>query len=259
MNTHSLSSQHNRTNKATRTTGIVMAKVRSTASHPQRRWQSKQRRSSLIRREQASGLSQAEQTALFRQQALLAAQQGNYETAIALFSRLIEQNSDNANDYSNRGLVYFQSGHAEKAIVDFNRAIDLNPRLDSAYNNRANYYAAHGQFLEAILDYDVALDLNPSNVRAWINQGITFRELEMYERAIESFELALYLSKLEGHIYAERGRTYHLRGDWNCAIGDYQRAIVALPKANPFSSDPSARLHAQVEAWMDELISPWQV
>jgi tetratricopeptide (TPR) repeat protein len=36
------------------------------------------------------------------------------------------------------------------------------------------------------------------------------------------------LGQLEGNIYAERGRTYELRGDWNCAIADYQKALALL-------------------------------
>jgi tetratricopeptide (TPR) repeat protein len=228
------------------------------AVHPYK-WQSKKRQPPEKSRSEANAspmLTLVEQTALVRQKALAEARHGNYALSIALFSRLIERNPDSANDYSNRGLVYFQDGQPEAALADYNRAIDLNPQLDSAYNNRANYFAAQGQFLEAILDYDVALDLNPTNIRAWINQGITFRELEMYERAIESFELALCLGRLEGHIYAERGRTYHLRGDWNCAVADYYRALTELPTVSIYDSDPSVRLRLQVDSWLDELMSP---
>ena len=196
----------------------------------------------------------AEQLTLLRKQALACAHRGDYATAIDLFSQLLAQNPTSAIDYSNRGLVYFQSRQVSQALADYDRAIGLNPRLDSAYNNRANYYAAQGQYLEAILDYDIALDLNPGNVRAWINQGITFRELEMYERALESFDFALCLDRLEGHIYAERGRTYHLRGDWNCAIADYRRASAKLPQFSESVSDAAIRLRLQIEGWTDELL-----
>jgi tetratricopeptide (TPR) repeat protein len=203
-----------------------------------------------------SGLSLVEQEAILRQRALAEAQQGNHAEAIELFSYLIESNPNNANYYSNRGLVYFQSGQAAAAIADYNRAIELNPRLDSAYNNRANYYAAQGKFLEAILDYDVALDLNPANVRAWINQGITFRELDMYDQALESFDLALCLGKLEGHVHAERGRTYHLRGDWNCAICEYNRALEKLAQPSANYDNAALKLYFQVETWLDDLLQP---
>jgi tetratricopeptide (TPR) repeat protein len=179
------------------------------------------------------------------------AKQGDYTAAIALFDQLIRRNPTSAVDYNNRGLIYFQSGQRQKAIADYNKAIQLNPQLDSAYNNRANYYASNGQLAEALTDYEQALDLNPGNIRTWINQAITFRELGLYDLALENFDMALILGCLEDHIYAERGRTYHLRGDWNCAIADYQRALTQLPR-----SGASGRLHRKVEMWMSQLLEP---
>lgn len=279
MNTYSFVGQSHRTGHNSRLTRAAMAKVYSTVSYLQKRWQSRpdgvaqiaqrdpvqsqmlQPVSAPVKPVEQSAFCPVQpsvQSASLRQQALAEAQQGNYAEAIALFSCLIDQNPDHASDYSNRGLVYFQSGEAEAALADYNQAIALNPRLDSAYNNRANYYAAQEQFLEAILDYDIALDLNPTNVRAWINQGITFRDLEMYDRALESLDLALCLGRLEGHVYAERGRTYHLRGDWNCAVADYQRALAELPPADTQHRNPSMRLRLQVEGWLHDLLAPLQ-
>lgn len=179
------------------------------------------------------------------------AKQGDYTAAIALFDQLIRRNPTSAVDYNNRGLIHFQSGQHEKAIADYNKAIQLNPDLDSAYNNRANYYAANGQLAEALTDYELALDLNPGNIRTWINQAITFRELGLYDLALENFDMALILGCLEEHIYAERGRTYHLRGDWNCAISDYQHALAQLTR-----SGASGRLRQKVEGWMNQLLEP---
>ena len=181
------------------------------------------------------------------------AQQGSYGEAIALLSQLLNRNPQNAIDYNNRGLVYFQARQFDQAIADYNKALELNPRLAKAYNNRANYYAATGDLVAAIADYDQALDFNPSYVRAWLNRGITLRDLERYPEAIENFDIALLLGQLEGHIYAERGRTYHLWGDWNCCIADYRRALTLLPEHST-STDPANRLRVQVETWLNELI-----
>jgi tetratricopeptide (TPR) repeat protein len=190
-----------------------------------------------------------------RSSALAKAQQGQYTEAIALLSQLIERHPHNAIDYNNRGLVYFQSGQLNQAIADYNTALQLNPKLANAYNNRANYYAAGGRLAVAISDYDRAIDLNPSYVRAWINRGITLRDLGRYEEAIENFDIAEVLGQLKGHIYAERGRTYHLWGDWNCAVADYRRAKTCLPQNGASSSDPAGRLLLQVENWFNQLLN----
>lgn len=214
------------------------------------------RRSGTHRRSPKPQGQNSDFEASLRKQALSEARQGKYDLAITIYDELIHCNPHNASDYNNRGLAYFQSAQYDEAIADYNRAIELNPDLDSVYNNRANYYACQGQLLEAILDYDIAIDLNPSNVRAWINQGITFREMKMYERAVECFDAALTFEKLEGNIYAERGRTYHLWGDWNSAVANYIWAIDGLPISTSTLYTASGRLRLQVELWLDDLMAP---
>ena len=185
--------------------------------------------------------------------ALKLAQQGDYTKAIALLSYLIDHHPENAVDYNNRGLIYFQSGDRQKALRDYNKALDLNSKLASAYNNRANYYAACGQLTAALSDYEQALDISPHHVRAWINRSITLRDLEEYGEAIENLEIAMLFGQLKGHIWAERGRTYHLWGDWNCAIADYRRALAKLPLLKD-KDVIGYRLRLQIETWLNELL-----
>jgi tetratricopeptide (TPR) repeat protein len=180
------------------------------------------------------------------------ASQGNYAVAISLLNELIALCPDNAADYNNRGLMYFRNNQIIEALCDLSQALKINPCLDSAYNNRANCHAAQGDLAEAIADYDLALDLNPTNLRAWINQGITFRELGLYDLALENFDIASIIGDtLQERIYAERGRSYHLRGDWNCAVGDYQKAL------NMLATLPTlANYQRKVEGWLNELLYP---
>ena len=188
--------------------------------------------------------------------ALSSARQGNYAQAIALLTELIHRCPQNSINYNNRGLIYFQSGEMPKALGDYNTALRLNPNLASAYNNRANYHAACEDFTAALADYDQAIDLNPSYVRARINRGITLRDLKEYEEAIENLEVAMLFGQLEGHIWAELGRTYHLWGDWNCAIADYRRALSQLPEVDPHREISGYPLRLHIENWLNELLSP---
>lgn len=177
-------------------------------------------------------------------------QLGHLGSAIAILTCIINRHPQSASDYNNRGLAYFQMGKLHKALADYNKAIALNPKLDSAYNNRANFYATQKMWCEALDDYDMALSLNPTNVRAWINQGITFRQLGLYEQSVDNFEIALNFERLQGMSYAQRGRSYHLRGDWNCALADYRRAFTHLQA----SSKTESQLLQKVESWHDELV-----
>ncbi len=252
MNSRASLGRRNKTGISSAQSAAAVAPV--TRNHRPSRPRSRSQQIEGTGTRQVAPLSQFERVALLRQQALSEAHQGNYGEAISLFDCLLELSPNSARDYNNRGLVYFQSGQPEQAIADYNFALQLDPTLDSAYNNRANYFAGQGMYLEAILDYDAALDLNPTNTRAWINQGITFRDLQMYERAIECFDVAFGLKKLQSHVYAERGRTNHIRGDWNWAIADYHQALRCLNQPNATSPGGKIRLRQQIEGWLGELL-----
>lgn len=183
------------------------------------------------------------------------ASEGNYPVAIALLDRLIALCPNSAADYNNRGLMHFHNNQIIEALADLTQALEIDPHLDSAYNNRANCYAAQGKLVEAIADYDLALDLNPANLRAWINQGIAFRELEIYDLALENFDITLIIGdSFQERIYAERGRTNYLQGDWNCAVADYQTALAILAERPQL-----ANLRHKVQAWLEQLLSPLMI
>lgn len=177
--------------------------------------------------------------------------QENYAVAIALINTLINRQPESAINYNNRGLMHFKNHQFEEALDDLNQALAINPKLDSAYNNRANCHAAQGDLVAAISDYDEALDINPGNLRAWINQGITFRDIKSYDLALGNFDICLILgSSFKSTIHAERGRTYHLRGDWNCAVSDYRLSLKLLE-----GSVDSDNYREKVQSWLDELMN----
>ena len=187
---------------------------------------------------------------ILRTQVRATVSQGNYRLAIALLDRLIAICPNNAADYNNRGLMYYRNHQLLEAIADLTRALEIDPNLDRAYNNRANCYAARGDLAEAIADYDTALDLNPANLRAWINQGIAFRELKMYDLALENFDITLIIGdSLQARAYAERGRTYYLQGDWNCAVADYQIALDILSVGSN-----STNLEYKIQIWLAQML-----
>lgn len=182
-----------------------------------------------------------------------AVSRGDFLRAIALLNRLIMNDPTSAEDLNNRGLIHFWQGSGARALSDFNRAIAIDPELSAAYNNRGNYYAAQGRPQRALEDYESAIDRDPFYVRARINQAMTLRELGQYDEALVGFEEALLFRQFDSEIYAERGRTYHLRGDWNCAIADYYRALEALPSYR-LSLPPSAQTRrTKVMSWLTEL------
>lgn len=169
---------------------------------------------------------------LLREQISSAVRQKEYAQAVILLDRLIALEPMSAKHYANRGLMHFSLQKLDQALADYNRALIIDPELDRAYSNRANLYAAQQNWTAAIADYDRAIDLNPLNTRARINQAVTFREIGEYEEALICLDIAMFFEPTSAFLSAERGRTYHLQGDWNCAIADYTKALSLIELSN---------------------------
>lgn len=182
--------------------------------------------------------------------AAAAVKRQQYPQALQLLTQLVERDPQRAMYYSNRGLVYLRMDQPQRALADCDRAVDLGPDLDQAYNNRAMCHAVLGNLPAALDDYEQAVDLNPFNSRARINLGATLRQMGALDLALDCFDEALIFHQLPEFIYAERGRTYHLRGDWNCAIADYRRALDAAQQ----SGDQPQALIDRVKGWVAELL-----
>lgn len=189
---------------------------------------------------------------ILNQLAASAAGQQQLEQALVILNELVARFPRQAKYYCNRGLIYLQSGQPLEALADFNQAIHLSDRLDQAFNNRANCHAALGNPEAAIADYRQAIDLNPFNIKARINLAITLRELEQFDAALTTLEEALLFHQLSGQVYAQLGRTYHLRGDWNVAIANYRKALFMVPVDG---TQADRRLRQQVRRWWQQLES----
>ena len=66
----------------------------------------------------------------------------------------------NAHAYHNRGISYDKKGQYESAIADFTKVLELDANNANAYFNRGSTHDSIGQFDLAIADYTRALDLD---------------------------------------------------------------------------------------------------
>lgn len=199
-----------------------------------------------------SWLSTEDANLLLSKRAQREAQKGDYATAIQILNQLIAYEPCSANNFVNRGLMHYNLKHYDQALADYNQAIALDPELDKAYSNRANLHATHENWMDAIDDYDEAVDLNPLNIRARLNQAITLREMGAYTEALTCLDIAMFFRPQSATLYAERGRTYQLLGQWNRAIADYNSARQLAATQRSDLSKP-ATVNCKVLRWMHSL------
>ncbi len=86
---------------------------------------------------------------------------GDFEAALATYTKAIEQVKDNASLYSDRGRVKKDLGDFDGAIEDINKALELSEE-GWIYTERADVYDRKGENELALQDFKKALSLDPS-------------------------------------------------------------------------------------------------
>lgn len=110
-------------------------------------------------------------------------EKGQYDKAIAQYTKAIELNADNAMAYYNRGLAYLNKGQYDKAVSDYNKVIELNPKDSEARYNRGLAYLSKGWHKAAVSDYDKALEINPSYADAYYSRGVAYFYMQEYDNS----------------------------------------------------------------------------
>jgi len=102
----------------------------------------------------------------------------NYKSEIALarLSEVLQRaevtDSQRAQLFYDRGVIYDSVGLRSLARLDFNRALRLKPDLVDAYNFLGIHYTQLQEFNQAFDSFDSALDLAPEHKYAYLNRGI---------------------------------------------------------------------------------------
>ena len=94
-----------------------------------------------------------------------------------------EQKREEAEVYYTRGIAYCESGDYDQAIADFTKAIELEPGRAEGHYNRGTAYSKKGEVKLAIEDYTEAIELKPDYADAYYNRGGAFLRLGEWEKA----------------------------------------------------------------------------
>jgi tetratricopeptide (TPR) repeat protein len=155
---------------------------------------------------------------------------GDNDSAIADYSKVVELKPRDAVAYNNRGIAYRAKGDNDSAIADHSKAIDIDPELASAYNNRGIAHRAKGDNDAAIADHTKAIDIDPEIAGAYYNRALAYRAKGDNDRAIEDATTTIDINPRHAGVYFNRGLAHAAKGNHDRAIADYTKAIEINPK-----------------------------
>ncbi|MGV3526749.1 MAG: tetratricopeptide repeat protein [Candidatus Sericytochromatia bacterium] len=132
-----------------------------------------------------------------------------------------------------KGMAALGQRDYAKAQVCFENAIRFQSDFAEAYLSRGIVFKGLGNSTAALADYETALRLNPQLVSARMSRAMLFLSRKQYDRALGDYNALLAQShspSVMGSLYASRGLVRHLQGQADAAIADYTQAIRLHPE-----------------------------
>ncbi|MDP8238968.1 MAG: tetratricopeptide repeat protein [Candidatus Hatepunaea meridiana] len=109
--------------------------------------------------------------------------------------RLLDTDPNDAEGYFYRGLAFHQNGDYDRAIADYSRALQIDPNFAKAYIDRGLAYYNRGDYDRAIADFNQAVRINPSHAAGHLGLGVSYGR----KGNIVQARVALMLARELGH------------------------------------------------------------
>jgi GlpG protein len=149
-----------------------------------------------------------------------AGEQGDYERAIAGYTRAIELDAGFATAWTGRGQMRRSTGNYDAAIVDLSKAIELEPRQTPALVERGWVKILIEDYDGALADFERALEVDPGyvwafggiNEVAWIRATSPDPKVRDPARAVELARQAVDLDPEEADYWNTLGAALYRAG-----------------------------------------------
>ena len=127
-------------------------------------------------------------------QAIVLAQKGEYDEAIACFKRALTMENQNYLLWFNLGLTYRESGDLENARSALEQAHGINPYDSQVIETLAVLTYSTGSLDDAMEYCAEGLKLNKSNANLWNTVGVIYYNQSDFADAAEAFENAVSIN-----------------------------------------------------------------
>jgi tetratricopeptide (TPR) repeat protein len=146
---------------------------------PEQQWQDK------LRGQSQTNEIDPEDPNAYNNRGIASAKEGQYEAAIAQFTRAFQRNPVFVEAYYNRGLVDHEIGQLGQAISDFTNAVEIKPEFTEGYSIRGGIYVALGQYEQAISDFTKVIEHDPDSAETYFKRSLACFANGQYDRAWE--------------------------------------------------------------------------
>ena len=135
-----------------------------------------------------------------------------------MIRRSLELNPEQADCYSNLGIIFKALGRVDEAVAAYEQAIAIDPDHANAYNNLGVLLRAQGRNADAEAAYRTATRLNPEHIDAYHNLGVLLASINRTPEAVACYCKVTTLSPK----HPEARRLLALA---HCTLGEVEKAV----------------------------------
>ncbi|HEY7423308.1 MAG TPA: serine/threonine-protein kinase, partial [Gemmataceae bacterium] len=116
---------------------------------------------------------------------------GQWDKAIAEYSKDIERNPKRSEPWSSRGFAHLSLRQWDKSIQDYTKAIELAPNVRANWWHRGRAYLELGQWDKVVANYSKLLEKYPNDSNALYFRAVGYVNLNQPERAVADLRQAI--------------------------------------------------------------------
>lgn len=180
--------------------------------------------------------------------AIAASLQGKKESAINLYSRVIQLYPQFVEAYNNRGLDLNALGRCQEAADSFHMAIQIRPDFVEAHSNLGVVLNELGSYEEALASFLAVLQMLPNHVDALVNVSTSLLHMKRYAEAEQVLLKAVSVNPEDVTAITNMGNLYALLKRWDEAAMAYQKALELEPNRSDALSGLGT-LCAETKQW----------
>ncbi len=153
---------------------------------------------------------------------------GNYDQALADYTRAIQSGKDLARAYEGRGNVYTLTRHFNEAVQDYTTSLSYQSSAQTL-TERCNAYRVLSNYAKAKADCSEAVQIDPNNLDAHIALSALYLEENDLTNARSEFNQAIQIDP-------KSDKAYYILSQIETQAGNLDKAVAALTeciKLNP--------------------------
>jgi tetratricopeptide (TPR) repeat protein len=131
--------------------------------------------------------------------------------------------ADDAQTCNHRGVALARQGEYQAALAEFTRAIRRDPIYADAFYNRALVCLALGNLGAAASDFGKVVEIRPDFIEGYIRRARLHAAMNEHEQAISYLTKAVEIDPRCAKAYFQRSLAHYTKGEYNEAWGDVRK------------------------------------